>query len=317
VGLSTSSNCQQTALGKVCFAAGEGTAVQFISATQPNNEFGEIRDLKYSNSGQPNDNNPNRIADGLYIFNSRTVDYGRNGELANPLPVQNPTAVLGLKISGLVSGDGFTVIRTLGDLVLLGKGTVTTTKGDIYLSAETSKTATSGNFHNLAGTLAADGTPIPNTTAGAVAVQPGIGSRFLIFSTDAKQNFGEVLVGGKVTFNGLGADFIADQTSFGDHRTPIVKQNAQQDNGIGNGFVFVQKQAILQTDESAKFFFDLLTVAIVNAVDATAEVDKLPPERPPTIWTSSYHLYLEEKKKKKKRVVEHQGPVLVANVAGE
>jgi len=142
-------------------------------------------------------------------------------------------------------------------------------------------------------------------------------SRFLIFSTDAKQNFGEVFIGGRLTFNGLGADFIADQVVFGDHASPIVKQNAQRDDGTGNGFVFVQKQAILQTDESAKFFFDLLNLIVVSAVDATAAVDKLPPERPPTIWTSSYHIYLEEKKKKKKTVAEHHAPVFAANIAGE
>jgi hypothetical protein len=289
--------------------------VQFVAAPQPQNQFGSISSL--SHNGE------------LYIFNSRTAHYGdltHPGEIANPLPAQDPTALLGLKITGPVSGQGFTVIRTEGDLVLLGSGRVTTTAGDIELSAESTATA-SANFDNLAGTIAANGTPLPNAASGAIAVQAGldfinhkpgaVASRFLIFSTDAKQNFGESFAGDRLTFNGLGADFIADQITFGDHRSPILKQNAQPDDGFGNGFVFVQKQAILQTDETAKFFFDLLTVAIVNAVDATAEVDKLPPERPPTIWTSSYHVYLEERKKKKKRTAQLQGPVFAANVAGE
>jgi hypothetical protein len=167
----------------------------------------------------------------------------------------------------------------------------------------------------------------PDPASGAVAVQAGTDylahkpgstpSRFLIFSTDAKQNYGELLTGGRVTFNGLGADFVADQITFGDHRSPLIKQNAQPDNGVGNGFVFVQKQAILQTDETAKFFFDLLNLVVVNAIDATAEVDKLPPERPPTIWTSSYHIYLEENKKKKKIVADHYLPIVAANLPGE
>jgi hypothetical protein len=287
----------------------------FVAAPQPANEFGSIGTLSHNGN--------------LFVFNSRTAHYGdltHRGEIANPLPLQDPTAVLGLKITGPVTGRGLTIIRTIGDLVILGSGRVTTTEGNIELSAESTTTA-SGNFHNLAGTLAANGTPIPDLAHGSVAVQAGTDflngntkakqSRFLIFSTDAKQNFGETFLGGRVTFNGLGADFIADQVNFGDHRSPIIKQNAQIDDGLRNGFVFVQKQAILQTDETAKFFFDLLNLVVVSAVDATAEVDKLPPERPPTIWTSSYHIYLEEKKNKRKRVVEHGAPVFAVNVAGE
>jgi hypothetical protein len=228
------------------------------------------------------------------------VNYG-GSDIANPMLLQDPTAVLGLKINGSVSGSGKTVIRTSGDLVLLGAAdatAVSTTVGDIELSAEDATPTIFGNFQNLLGSQAIGSTDGRFAIkAGTDAITPGAAGRFLVFSTDAKQNFDLVFAAGKVTFHGLGADFLADQVTFDNRPTPIIKQNNQPDNGVGNGFVFVQKQSIVQTDESAKFFLDLLKLTVFSGVDATNRADNLPPERPPTIWTSSYHLYLQERQK--------------------
>jgi len=70
------------------------------------------------------------------------------------------------------------------------------------------------------------------------------------------------------------------------------------DGGTQNGFVFLKQQTLVPQDEASKFFRDVLKVTVFTGVDATAKTDNLPPESPPTIWTSSYHIYLQEQQQK-------------------
>jgi filamentous hemagglutinin family protein len=283
------------------------------AANQPANKFVEIGAL--SHHGE------------LYLYDSDAATYSAAG-VANPVP-GNAGATLGLTISGPVSGSGETVIRTAGDLMLVGAAGATIVQSDngsgnnIILSAENS-----GNFHNFLG------------SDGSHAVEVGLGSRFLIFSTDAARNFGTRFSAGKLTFNGLGTargaspGFISDLPSptFVNHPDPLLRQNGAPEDGTQNGFVFFNKQAFKQSDENAKFFLDLLNLTIFSGVDAAARADNLPPERPPTIWTSTYHLYLEEqqeeeRKKKKRKALEKKAvveqsvpqsaPVWAASLGGE
>jgi hypothetical protein len=89
--------------------------------------------------------------------------------------------------------------------------------------------------------------------------------------------------------------------------------------------VFLLNQSLKQSNEAAEFFMNLQTLNVLSGVDATTRADNLPPERPPTIWTSSYHVYLqeqqqkeeEEQKKKKKKTLVQLGPLWENNLAGE
>ena len=202
---------------------------------------------------------------------------------------------------------------------------MSTTSGDIELSAEAASETVGGNFHNLVGSLALKSTDGVNAVKAGTEDPGTLNHRFLIFSSDAKLNFDMIFEGNELSFHGLGVAyrdvdtgndvaraFLADQIIFNTRPTPIIRKDNRPDNGTGNGFVFVQQQTIQQTDETAKFFLDLLKLTIFSGVDATAEVDKLPPERPPTIWTSSYHIYLleqqqkEEEEKKRRRTMAEQ-----------
>jgi filamentous hemagglutinin family protein len=286
----------QTLIGAVGGALVLGSLVD--PTVQPANKIGTIGNLTHGSSASltvPSSSTGAPVKVGLYIFDSDSTAYSA----VNPNPVPgNVGAVLGLTISGAVSQTGalpgVTIIRTLGDMELVGaSGTHSVSSSvagsDIELSAENN-----GNFHNLLGQGEVSG---PN---GAGAISPGA-SRFLVFSTDSSLNFGSEIVGGQLQFNKLGADFLADQVSFNNHPTPIVKQDGTLDNGTGNGFVFVVKQTFIQQDEASKFFLDLLNLVVFSSVDASAKASEIPPSSPPTIWTSSYHLYKEEQDAKEKK----------------
>ena len=82
----------------------------------------------------------------------------------------------------------------------------------------------------------------------------------------------------------------------------------------------------MTTHETQNFFNDLLRLITFSGVNATARADNLPPERPPTVWTSSYHLYLQEreqqeeerkKKKKLKKTLAQFSSFSVADLRGE
>jgi len=253
----------------------------------------------------------------LYLYDSDFNAYST--EFPNPVP-GNQNAQLGLTINGAVSGSGMTIIRTVGDLILEGASTITPVVGssgsgananDIELSAEAGSYTTlggtitfDGNFHNLVGaTLTTAGWTASGL--GKNAVVSAVGSRFIVFSTTAPQNFGEVFNESGLAFNGLGpngagAPFVADtpEPTFASHQTPIVERNGTLDGGTQNGFVFLKQQTLVPQDEASKFFRDVLKVTVFTGVDATAKTDNLPPESPPTIWTSSYHIYLQEQQQK-------------------
>jgi hypothetical protein len=264
---------------------------QATSGTQPANQIATLGNITHSGD--------------LYLFDSDSTAYALPSD--NPSPFPDADDRLGLTINGVITGNnsvGKTVIRTTGDLILngaAGSTVVSRPGGDIELSAENN-----GNFHNM---LGADGSN---------ALDPGTG-RFLVFSTDGDLNFGSAIVDNKFTFNGLAADFLADYPAQSFNNTPpIIKQNGDVAGANEDGFVFLVKQDFVQaTDETSKFFLDVLNLVVFSGVNATASVDNLPPDRPPTVWTSSYHIYLQEqeeaeKKKKDQQVAQLAAPVEAA-----
>ncbi len=280
-----------------------GNPANSSPAAQPANRFATLGAISHTGD--------------LYLFDSDSVAYPAG---ANPSPLPTGSDRLGLTINGpvsSVSGGGKTIIRTMGDLVLAGPrlGTVVSrATGDIELSAENN-----GNFHNLLG----QGDPLG--ADGSLALNPGSG-RFLVFSTDGALNFGSAVVDNKFTFNKLAADFLADFPAQSFNNTPpIIKQDGQEAGPTENGFVFLVQQDFVQvSDETAKFFLDVLNLVVFTGVNATAKADSLPPERPPTIWTSSYHIYLQqqqekesEEKKSKNPTVAQLAPFAETRLAGE
>jgi hypothetical protein len=189
-------------------------------------------------------------------------------------------------------GSGEALIRTSGDLVL-NKQISTPNGGDIILSAEDG-----GTFHN---------------TSGASAVAAGGGSHYAIFTHDATSSFlAKIIHGGaEISLNGLPVALLGTGGSPDDLASVSLNNGQTPVNALGGLRASIvssdPRVAVTQSDEAAKFFLDLLSVTVFSGVDATARADNLPPERPPTIWTSTYHIYLQElemkKKKKKKKTV--------------
>jgi filamentous hemagglutinin family protein len=248
----------------------------------------------------------------LYIYNSGTGSYTPANPDPNPTP--KGSDVLGLIIAGNVVSGSDSVIRTQGDLELMGS--VEAKSGNIQLAAETG-----GNFHNLNGASVSGGKWVAGSqTASSTDVKADNG-RFLIYSTDRTLNFNNYINGqGQQTFNGLTAGFLAQFASISSHANPIIRQDGTTDDGKENGFVFGQEQNFVQPNEVAKFYLNVEHLETSSEIDETTGAEYLPPERPPTIWTSSYHVQLQEeqdKKKKKNKPAGKSKPVAFQNAPAE
>jgi hypothetical protein len=276
-------------------------------ANQPANNFVEIGAINHVNSSAS-------VNDGLlYIYDFGNQSYQEAG-VPNPVP-SNGNVPLGLTINGVVSGSGNTVIRTVGDLVLAESvGRVISDAGsgnNIELSAEPG-----ANFHNLFGA---------NAVVAGGGVQNPL-SRFVIYSTAYAKNFGfnpgaftpsGTINTTEMSFNGLKANNGASNKSFGDAGIP----------SSGNIFAFSAPQNLINSgDEAGKFFaVNLLAIVTGSVADALTNARDIPTATPPTVFTSTYHLYQEEEQqkeeeeeeKKKGKPLTQLSPLWEANRGGQ